>query len=163
MIAKEFYFVFTPDVRIAHPVMRFLKGGFKHVFVMFQTGDRVGFINTDDSEISVEFLEGSWDAEYCARTFIEQLNWSIVKWQNTNVVKKPKIRHTGNWIPSCVSVSKMFGGINSFAVTPYGLYKYLLKTGGSKLSHKITDITNVPEFVKAQKIKYSLVNSIGEK
>jgi len=52
------------------------------------------------------------------------------------LLKPHGIRHITNYVPSCVSVAKIILGFPCSALTPLGLYRSLLRHGGTPLNPK---------------------------
>lgn len=100
-----------------HPVARFLKKGFRHVFcAVFIDGYWV-VIDPADNRTYV----------FISTTEIEQFYRS----EGCTVVRVPEgkggRKRTFLSFGSCVGLTKSILGIRCFALTPYQLYKYLRK------------------------------------
>lgn len=105
----------------------------KHVLVFFQQGPFIQRIQPliHAVDLSVEFwtdppLEPI-PAEVYAKIWVDK--GAVV----VRIDTERNIWNITNSLPSCVSVVKVMTGFNSYAITPYGLYKDLLRRGGQQI------------------------------
>lgn len=110
--------VFRDDGETTHPLARFLR--MKHVFCVIDDGR--GWIRTDALD-DVPFSQYVAPNDTDLATIYRGLGWKVLS--GTLAGRKPPGLVSGN----CVGLVKAFLGVRSWAITPYGLYKYLRKSG----------------------------------
>ena len=121
------YVVFTDEEVSPHLIHRVLQKPFYHCYCFRQIGDHVYVVNPTISNVDsqiYEFTHASQLAQEISRNPDTKILKFKYKFDNSN-----RVFNITNMWPTCVSVVKMFLGIRSRAVTPYQLYKYLLKRG----------------------------------
>jgi len=113
-----YYIVFT-DINVEpHWVHRFIRKGFKHCFCFYEIEGERFCLNTTTANINYHL---GVDAAFFKNSTVLKFKY---KFDFNN-----KIFYFWNMLPTCVSITKMVLGIRSRAITPYQLYKYLIKQG----------------------------------
>ena len=108
------YFEFTSKDR--YWWCRFLKKGFWHVDMYIEKTGYFIRVEPTLANINIEMV------------FDLPKNSTILKFEKELDLKN-KMFNLGNAIPTCVSVAKMLAGVRATSLTPYQLYRYLLKNG----------------------------------
>lgn len=126
------YIVFTDYDVAPHPIHRLLQKPFLHCYCFRQIGDHIFFSNPTTSNIDTKVYQ-QVDAEELSQEILRKPNTKILKFKYRFDIKN-KMFNIWNMAPTCVSVVKMFLGVRSRAVTPYQLYKHLLKRGAFHLT-----------------------------
>ncbi len=130
IVYVTWYIVFTDYNVQTHLIHKILRKPFYHCYCFRQIGDHIHYNNPTTSNIDTKIYQ--------------KINAEILKQPNTKILKikyrfdiKNRIFNIYNIAPTCVSVVKMFLGIRCRAITPYQLYKYLLKCGAFHLTNDI--------------------------
>lgn len=111
--------VFRDFKNAQHPLAFLLKKGFQHCFVCVQSE---GFWIQIDGGVGVPFIKAVAAADFDLAAHIRGLGFTVVETnQRQSSVTFPFS------IRNCVGLVKTVLCINSWALTPYGLYKYLRK------------------------------------
>ena len=120
------YIVFQEPIGIypAKFLYKFLKKGFTHCYIM---------IETKDAWLKIEPMYGYVDIsslDFAGKTNIrtilpDRATHKIVKVKFDPWLEKEKKLQFG--LKTCVTLAKAFIGLKSWTITPYGLYKSLLK------------------------------------
>lgn len=109
---------------------------FEHVGVLMQLGCDV--LVCDASENGMWFNKlfdpdspgGYVDAEQVACRYVDEHGWRVVKYSSD---KDKSIFHPSSCIPTCVTIVKAIIGRRSWEMTPWQLYKGLLRDGGVEM------------------------------
>lgn len=101
-----------------HIFARFLEPGFRHVFIVLQSGNY--WIRVDGMS-GVPVVEVVAAADYDLAVFYRDEGYAVVEVQVETAAPRGPLANT-----NCVGLSKVFLGIRrSFIVTPHGLYRHL--------------------------------------
>ena len=103
-----------------HILDPFLKPGFRHVFVVVETGDYWVLI---DSQAGVMTIEMVAPATYDLATFYRAEGFTVVETSQRSQPTRGPFS-----VANCVGFVKTVLGIRSAAMTPWQLYKYLRKS-----------------------------------
>ena len=109
-----------------HPFKKILKKGFKHVAIAVLTDD--GYWIEIDSGIGIPYVTVMGGADFDLNSWYEQRGYITI--ETTQVKNKEFIFNPfrGNiFIANCVGTVKSILGIDCFCITPYQLYKRLIK------------------------------------
>lgn len=124
--------IFTQENVQNHWLHKILKKPYWHCMCMRRIGDYVYYANPTVSNIDTKIFD-----IYSADKFLADLG----KKKNTKILRfnykfdfNNRIFTLWNIAPTCVTAVKMFLGIKSFAITPYQLYKDLIKRGAIVLN-----------------------------
>lgn len=133
VVYVTWYVVFTTRDVNRHPINRLLRKPFYHCYCFRQIGDHIYYANPTTSNIDTKIYE-KVDAEELAQGISRFTNTKVLKFRYRFDIKN-RMFNIFNMVPTCVSAVKMFLGISCRAVTPYQLYKYLLKRGAFHLTN----------------------------
>lgn len=115
----------------------FAREGFGHTFCFAQTGHFITMVDPANHGVVVQTLYNLEDsnitinADALALAYVQQ-GYTVVYYENKVDVSKYLL----HFVPSCVTVVKYILGITSRALTPHGLYQWLLSNGGVKLTEE---------------------------
>lgn len=119
------WIVFSNDTDIG--MLRFFKRGFRHCFMMMQQGDRWVLVDPRSNKTDVHLLQHPKSFNF-PRYYTEQ-GKTVVKIPDINVPNKIM----SPFPVSCVETLKRMIGLHAWWVmTPYQLYKKLLKLQNKK-------------------------------
>lgn len=137
----EAYFVFSASSDLSprwqKPFLWFSPKNIRHVDVFFQSGPFI--LRAEPRLRYCSFVTEYWTdpplepipADLYARALVGQ----------GKVVVKHKFRRNiwniTNILPTCVSLVKILTGYNSYTLTPFGLYKSLLKDGAEVITEEV--------------------------
>jgi hypothetical protein len=111
--------VFHDEGSAAHPISRFLKVGFRHVFAAVQVGN---YWVSLDGEAGVPVVKVLAAADYDLATLYRSHGMTVVETeQRKQPLRAPFISY------NCVGLVKALLCIRSLAITPHQLYRHLLK------------------------------------
>ncbi len=143
-INTEWYVAFTGADQATHVLFsRVLKEGFKHCLCFSvlrgqgAMGDHIVFVDPTPYHVDISTMIDEVDpsiavrAEHIVNAF-HKLGYRVVRFQYT-VDNSRTLLHFGNAYPSCVTVIKCVLGIRSWSVTPYQLFKWLIRNGAEQL------------------------------
>jgi hypothetical protein len=132
VVYVTWYVVFTEQDVNRHLIHRILRKPFYHCYCFRQIGGHIHYNNPTTSNIDTKIYQ---------EVSVEELAQEISKQPNTKIlrIKIPvdfsnKNFNIWNMLPTCVSTVKMFLGITNKAVTPYQLYRHLLKRGAKLIN-----------------------------
>lgn len=132
VVYVTWYVVFTEQDVNRHLIHRILHKPFYHCYCFRQIGGHIHYNNPTTSNIDTKIYQ---------EVSVEELAQEISKQPNTKIlrIKIPvdfsnKNFNIWNMLPTCVSTVKMFLGITNKAVTPYQLYRHLLKRGAKLIN-----------------------------
>ncbi len=140
---RTYYFFFGADGRIPRWQSVFVRHRpkmFWHVGVLMQAGCDVIRVDSNSEGVNIdkyfdELVPGGYvSVEDVAVSFAEK-GMLVVKFEVTAGSKK-SIMHISNLIPTCVTVVKTVIGRPSWEITPYQLYKGLLRDGGIEITKR---------------------------
>ena len=128
---QKYYIIFRSYHGESRFLRWFLKSGFGHVSVIKKTAN---FLNV------IEPLTTGIEIDVVRPISISQIFVNISDDMTVLQIFLPKqkkliISHFANYIPSCVTCSKAVLGVRGWNLTPFGLYKKLLKLGGTHLAN----------------------------
>jgi hypothetical protein len=108
-----------------HPLRGILKDGFKHVVIAIQTGDYWVEI---DYAVGVPITHVIAHKDYDLLNYYARQGYTVVK-RDQEINKQFNFNlFRGNiFVANCVGLTKALLGLNSWALTPYQLYKRLIK------------------------------------
>lgn len=112
--------------------------GFRHVFCFAQWP--VGGLQMHVSRFGLRpfFLFNKDGSPFCCENYALGLAYEGRKVLRIELpVEEVDMRRVANCIPSCVTLIKVTLGIKSWAVSPYGLYKDLLKAGALEFTEEV--------------------------
>jgi len=135
IVYVTWYIVFTDYNVQTHLIHKILRKPFYHCYCFRQIGDHIHYNNPTTSNIDTKIYQ-KISAKKLAQEILKQPNTKILKIKYRFDIKN-RIFNIYNIAPTCVSVVKMFLGIRCRAITPYQLYKYLLKCGAFHLTNDI--------------------------
>lgn len=135
IVYVTWYIVFTDYNVQTHLIHKILRKPFYHCYCFRQIGDHIHYNNPTTSNIDTKIYQ-KINANKLAQEILKQPNTKILKIKYRFDIKN-RIFNIYNIAPTCVSVVKMFLGIRCRAITPYQLYKYLLKCGAFHLTNDI--------------------------
>ena len=108
-----------------HPLRGVLKEGFKHVVIAIQTGDY--WVEIDYS-VGVPLVHVMAHKDYDIATYYQNQGYTTIeREQEINKQFKFNLFRGNIFVANCVGLTKALLGLNSLAITPYQLYKRLLK------------------------------------
>ena len=108
-----------------HPLKWMLKKGFKHVVIAVQTGEY--WVEIDYS-VGVPIVHVMSHKDYdIVKYYQEQGYVTVEREQEINKQFKFNLFRGNIFVANCVGLTKALLGLNSWAITPYQLYKRLLK------------------------------------
>jgi uncharacterized protein YjaG (DUF416 family) len=127
------YVVFSAHNVRPTKIHTFLKYPFYHCYCFRQIGDYVYFADHTKANINTAIYQDVTANELAHILINENDNLVILR------IKIPidfsnKNFNIWNMLPTCVSTVKMFLGITNKAVTPYQLYRHLLKRGAKLIN-----------------------------
>jgi hypothetical protein len=107
-----------------HPLGWLLKDGFKHVVIAVLTPD--GYWVEIDYAVGVPIVTVMGGADFDLNNFyMEQGFTTVEKQQTINKQFKFNLFRGNIFVANCVGLAKAILGLDSFAITPYQLYKRL--------------------------------------
>ena len=128
----KWYVVFRRIAATKHPTMRLLKKllnrHIQHVFALRTVGPHTVAIDYTGFNINTKLYENQ-TAEEVLTGYFNRSKYVVVEYEKAEKDCKFGV-HIGNMIPGCVSIVKMALGITNYAMTPYGLYRWLVMNGG---------------------------------
>ena len=108
-----------------HPLKWMLKEGFKHVVIAVQTGDY--WVEIDYS-VGVPLVHVMAHKDYDISQYYQNQGYvTVEREQEINKQFKFNLFRGNIFVANCVGLTKALLGLNSLAITPYQLYKRLLK------------------------------------
>ena len=108
-----------------HPLKWMLKEGFKHVVIAIQTGE---YWTEIDYSVGVPIVTVLAHKDYDIATYYEDLGYiTVERDQEINKQFNFNLFRGNIFVANCVGLTKALLGLNSWAITPYQLYKRLLK------------------------------------
>jgi len=125
------YIGFNADYKSKYKIHEYLRSPFHHCYCFREISPHTYYANPTFCNIDTKiysYRKATPMAEYYA----SQPDTIILEY-TSDLDLKIKMWHLGNVMPTCVSVVKMFLGINNFCLTPYSLYKWLLKNGAKQV------------------------------
>lgn len=120
---KDFWFVFSGEAR--HPLTRFCRAGFKHVGVLTDLEGIPFMVDPLQHGVNISFNADHGVPHHIAR--FKQQGFRIV-----HITVTPRSRRQ-NLFLTCASYLAYTCGIPFWGLTPYQLYKTLIKQGGTEL------------------------------
>ena len=125
------YVAFTHEIAVKRIIMRFLKPRFRHCYVFKYVAPHCVVINQTSFNMGVRIYL-NMKPEEVADILSKYYGAVIVKY-----VDEFKNMSRGfcisNFLPTCVTITKMAIGVRSIAITPYQLYNFLIGNGGEEL------------------------------
>ena len=118
--------MFVPDKRMDE---------FSHCGVMMQFGCDVLQVDSDHQGVwfnkmfDKEVAGGFIDAELLAQAYEREKGYKVLRY----VASSRGVFHCGNLPPTCVTMVKSIIGRSSWEITPYQLYKGLIKDGAVEI------------------------------
>ena len=108
-----------------HPLKWMLKDGFKHTVITIQTGDYWVEI---DYAVGVPIVQVMAHKDYDIASYYQEQGYVTVEWeQEINKQFNFNLFRGNLFVANCVGLTKALLGLNSWAITPYQLYKRLMK------------------------------------
>ena len=127
---RQYFVVFTNADRLPWYTKPFVKPGFEHCYIILPY--EKGSVIITQTVRNIEIYTSDYAAIAYAYFQAEQKHQTVV-YINKILQKKPVKITIRQFLPSCVSLCQRVIGMEATAVTPYGLYKKLLKQGGVQL------------------------------
>lgn len=97
-----------------------LEPGFRHVFVAILTEN--GYWIELDGRAGVMYTEVMTGADFDLKSHYEELGHTVVETEQSTHPRSRPLEFT-----NCVGLVKAVLGIKSWAITPFQLYKYMIK------------------------------------